>query len=140
AQLRAGPRRSFPGGGVDPPDPAADSRTRAVSAGRGACFRQPRLWLLPRLPDLLPARAPGSFEAVVSAQLWALAVAGAVVLAAACLETVRSRRARRLVLGSGPILAFGGASPQAGKSQHPTNGEDTAPYILYFTGDSCTVC
>jgi len=68
----------------------------------------------------------------VSAQLWALAVAGAVVLAAACLETFRSRRARRLVLGTGPIPAFGGTSPQAGKSN--------LPYILYFTGDSCTVC
>ena len=76
----------------------------------------------------------------MSAQLWALAVVGAVVLAAACLEKVRSSRARRLVLGSGPIPAFGDASPQAGKSQHPMNGEDTAPYILYFTGDSCTVC
>jgi thioredoxin-like negative regulator of GroEL len=57
----------------------------------------------------------------VSAQLWALAVAGAVVLAAACLETFRSRRARRLAAGAAAAPA-------------------TEPYILYFTGDSCTVC
>jgi len=67
----------------------------------------------------------------VSAQLWALAVAGAVVLVAACLEAYRSRRARRLALSSGP----------SGLSGHlPINGEEHAPYILYFTGDSCTVC
>jgi thioredoxin-like negative regulator of GroEL len=57
----------------------------------------------------------------MSAQLWALAVAGAVVLAAACLETFRSRRARSLAAGAA-------ASPAA------------EPYILYFTGESCTVC
>jgi thioredoxin-like negative regulator of GroEL len=57
----------------------------------------------------------------VSAQLWALAVAGAVVLAAACLELYRSRRARRLSAGA-------------------TSTPSTEPYILYFTGDSCTVC
>ncbi len=57
----------------------------------------------------------------MSAQLWALAVAGAVVLAAAGLETFRSRRARRLVAGAT-------AAPAAD------------PYILYFTGDRCTVC
>jgi thioredoxin-like negative regulator of GroEL len=57
----------------------------------------------------------------VSAQLWALAVAGAVVLAAAGLESFRSRRARRLAAGAT-------ATPAAD------------PYILYFTGDSCTVC
>ena len=57
----------------------------------------------------------------MSAQLWALAVAGFVVLAAAGLETFRSRRARR--------QAIGATSPPA-----------TEPYILYFTGDSCTVC
>jgi len=67
----------------------------------------------------------------VSAQLWALAVAGAVVLAAACLETFRSRRARRLVLATSP-------SGPAGHT--PINGEETRPYIIYFTGDSCTVC
>jgi hypothetical protein len=72
----------------------------------------------------------------MSLQLWALAVAGAVVLAAAGLETFRSRRARRLVL-AGP----------SGPSDHlPINGEDGEelragdPYILYFTGESCTVC
>jgi len=57
----------------------------------------------------------------MSAQLWALAVAGGVVLAAACLEAIRSRTARRGVLGVT-------ASPA---------GE---PYVLYFTGDGCTVC
>ena len=57
----------------------------------------------------------------MSAQLWALAVAGAVVLVAACLETLRSRRARRLAAGA-------------------TGAEATQPYILYFTGDSCSVC
>jgi len=57
----------------------------------------------------------------VSAQLWALAVVGAVVLAAAGLETLRSRRARRLAAG-----VTAAAAPD--------------PYILYFTGDSCTVC
>ena len=57
----------------------------------------------------------------MSAQLWALAVVGAVVLAAACLEAFRARRARRLALGVSAAPA-----PE--------------PYILYFTGDSCTVC
>ena len=57
----------------------------------------------------------------MSAQLWALAVVGTVVLAAAGLETLRSRRARRLAAGAT-------AAPAAD------------PYILYFTGDSCTVC
>jgi thioredoxin-like negative regulator of GroEL len=44
-----------------------------------------------------------------------------VVLAAACLETFRSRRAQALAAGAA-------ASPAAD------------PYILYFTGESCTVC
>lgn len=70
----------------------------------------------------------------MSAQLWALAVASAVVLVAAGLETFRSRRARRQVLAAGP----------SGRSGHlPTNGEELPardPYILYFTGESCTVC
>ncbi len=57
----------------------------------------------------------------MSAQLWAVAVAGIVVLAAAGLESIRSWRARRLVAG-----ANGGTSPE--------------PYIVYFTGESCTVC
>ena len=57
----------------------------------------------------------------MSAQLWALAVAGAVVLAAASLELFRSRRARRLSAGA-------------------TAAPFSEPYILYFTGDSCTVC
>jgi hypothetical protein len=54
-------------------------------------------------------------------QLWALAVAGVVVLAAACLELVRARRARL---------------QSAGATAAPAN----EPYILYFTGDGCTVC
>jgi hypothetical protein len=57
----------------------------------------------------------------VSAQLLALAVAGIVVLVAAGLETFRSRRARRLAAGVAATPA-------------------SEPYILYFTGDSCTVC
>lgn len=57
----------------------------------------------------------------MSAQIWALAVAGAVVLAAAGLELHRSRRARRLSAGA-------------------TAAPSSDPYILYFTGDSCTVC
>ena len=57
----------------------------------------------------------------MSVQLWALAVAGAVVLAAACLEIYRSSRARRLAAGA-------------------TAAPASEPYILYFTGDSCTVC
>jgi hypothetical protein len=65
----------------------------------------------------------------VSAQLWALAVVGAVVLAAACLEIFRARTARRLSLA---------ASPSGPAGHLPMNGED--PYIIYFTGDNCTVC
>jgi len=59
----------------------------------------------------------------VNPQLWALAVAGIVVLAAVALEYARSLRARRLA------LAGAGAGTPA-----------TEPYILYFTGDGCTVC
>ena len=66
----------------------------------------------------------------MSAQLWALAVVGVVVLAAAGLEALRARRARGLVLGS--------TSPSGPPGHLPMNGEE--PYILYFTGDSCTVC
>lgn len=57
----------------------------------------------------------------MSAQLWALAVAGVVVLAAACLEVLRSARARRHAIGAIAAPA-------------------TEPYILYFTGEGCTVC
>jgi thioredoxin-like negative regulator of GroEL len=57
----------------------------------------------------------------VTIQLLALAVAGAVVLAAAGLEAVRSSRARRLVAGA-------------------TSSPATDPYILYFTGENCSVC
>jgi hypothetical protein len=57
----------------------------------------------------------------MSAQLWAVAAAGAVVLAAAGLERWRSRHARRRSIGVP-------ASPSA------------EPYILYFTGDNCSVC
>ena len=57
----------------------------------------------------------------MSAQLLALAVVGVVVLAAACLEIFRSRRAR--MQSAGAVAA-------------PASD----PYILYFTGDGCTVC
>ena len=57
----------------------------------------------------------------MSAQLLALAVAGVVVLAAACLEIFRARRARRKTVGAIAAPA-------------------SDPYILYFTGDGCTVC
>lgn len=54
-------------------------------------------------------------------QLWALAVAGIVFLAAASFEMLRARRAQARAVGVGGV-----ASDQ--------------PYIIYFTGDSCTVC
>jgi hypothetical protein len=54
-------------------------------------------------------------------QLWAVAVVGIVVLAAAGLEAYRSARARRLTAGV-------------------TSAPAVEPYILYFTGDNCTVC
>jgi len=57
----------------------------------------------------------------VNVQVWALAMAGTVVLAAAILEAVRAARARRRAL-----LATAATSIE--------------PYILYFTGDGCTVC
>ena len=57
----------------------------------------------------------------MSVQLWALAVAGTVVLAAAGLEAFRSSRARRIAVGA-------------------TSAPAADPYILYFTGENCTVC
>jgi hypothetical protein len=54
-------------------------------------------------------------------QLLALAVAGVVVLVAACLEVFRARRARAKTLGASAAPA-------------------SDPYILYFTGEGCTVC
>jgi thioredoxin-like negative regulator of GroEL len=57
----------------------------------------------------------------VNPQLLALAVAGIVVLAAAGLELWRAARARRSVLG---VRVAPGPEP----------------YILYFTGDGCSVC
>ena len=57
----------------------------------------------------------------MSAQLWALVVVGTVVLAAACLEILRARQARAKTLGATAEAA----------------GE---PYVLYFTGEGCTVC
>lgn len=57
----------------------------------------------------------------MAAQLWALAAVGAVVLAAAGLELWRSRRARSRALGVP-------AAPSV------------EPYILYFTGENCSVC
>ena len=60
----------------------------------------------------------------MNTQLWALAAAGAVVLAAAGLELWRSRHARALTLGLTAAVA-------------PAYVE---PYILYFTGENCAVC
>ncbi len=57
----------------------------------------------------------------MSSQFWALAVAGLVVLAAAGLEIYRSRRARSRVVGV-------------------TAAPSSDPYILYFTGENCSVC
>lgn len=57
----------------------------------------------------------------MAAQLWALAAAGAVVLAAVGLELWRSRRARARALGVP-------AAPSV------------EPYIIYFTGENCSVC
>jgi hypothetical protein len=57
-------------------------------------------------------------------QLWAVVVVGIVVLAAACLEAVRAARARSRAIGA--VAAVG--APAAD------------PYILYFTGEGCTVC
>ena len=60
----------------------------------------------------------------MNVQLWALAAAGVVVLAAAGLELWRSRHARARALG---LTA-------------PTATSDIEPYILYFTGENCSVC
>ncbi len=57
----------------------------------------------------------------MNAQLWALAVAGVVVLVAACVELIRSQVARRRAIGA-------------------TSAPAVEPYILYFTGEGCTVC
>ena len=57
----------------------------------------------------------------MSTQLWALAVVSVVVFAAACLEVVRARSARARALGATAEAA-------------------SEPYLLYFTGEGCTVC
>jgi hypothetical protein len=57
----------------------------------------------------------------MSSQLLALAVVGIVVLAAACLEILRARHARLKTVGA-------------------TAAPASDPYILYFTGEGCTVC
>ena len=57
----------------------------------------------------------------MSPQLLALAAVALLVVAAAGLEAGRAWRARRIAM-----LATGGTAPE--------------PYILYFTGDGCTVC
>ena len=57
----------------------------------------------------------------MSTQLWAVAAVGIVVLAAAGLEVYRSRRARSKAVGVSSAAA-------------------AEPYIVYFTGESCTVC
>lgn len=58
----------------------------------------------------------------MSSQLLALAVVGGIVLVAACVELVRSQLARRRVIGV------------------QTASSASEPYILYFTGEGCTVC
>jgi hypothetical protein len=57
----------------------------------------------------------------MSPQLLALVVVGIVVLAAACLEILRARHARVKTVGASAAPA-------------------SDPYILYFTGEGCTVC
>jgi thioredoxin-like negative regulator of GroEL len=57
----------------------------------------------------------------MSTQLWAVAAVSIVVLAAAGLEVYRSRRARSKAVG---VIAAAAAEP----------------YIVYFTGENCTVC
>jgi thioredoxin-like negative regulator of GroEL len=57
----------------------------------------------------------------VNPQLWALAVVAIVVVIAAGLEGLRSRRAR-------------------GVAMHARADAAGEPYILYFTGEGCTVC
>lgn len=57
----------------------------------------------------------------MSSQLWALALVGGIVVAVACVEAVRSQVARRRTIGATAAPAM-------------------EPYILYFTGESCTVC
>jgi hypothetical protein len=57
----------------------------------------------------------------MSTQLWALAAVSVVVLAAAGLELYRSRRARSKAVGA-------------------ASAASTDPYIVYFTGENCTVC
>ena len=57
----------------------------------------------------------------MSNQLWALAAAGIVVIAAAGLELWRARHARARSIGAPAAPA-------------------TEPYILYFTGENCSVC
>lgn len=58
----------------------------------------------------------------MSSQLLALAVVGTIVLVAACVELIRSQLARRHVAGLQPVAPA------------------SEPYILYFTGEGCTVC
>ena len=60
----------------------------------------------------------------MATQLWALAAAGAVVLVAAGLELWRSRHARARAVGLTATTTAG----------------DIEPYILYFTGENCSVC
>jgi thiol-disulfide isomerase/thioredoxin len=57
----------------------------------------------------------------VSAQVWAVAIVLAVVLTFVALERLRAAHARKQVL-------------------HASAGQASAPYILYFTGEGCTVC
>ena len=57
----------------------------------------------------------------MTSQLWALLATGTVVLVAGAFETWRSARARR-------------------KALQATAETSAGPYILYFTGEGCTVC
>src|ERR1700738_5028047 len=57
----------------------------------------------------------------MSTQLWAVAAAGTVVLAVAALGLLRPRHARARALGVSAAAA-------------------SEPYIIYFTGENCTVC
>ena len=57
----------------------------------------------------------------MSAQLWALLAVGGIVIAVASLERWWAARSHRLALGA----------------QSLSRGE---PYILYFTGETCSIC
>src|SRR6202008_3519718 len=82
AQLRAGSGRRLSRDRVGAAFRHADRFHHAGPPRRRAGIRQPGVWLLPWLPDLLPARKARSGPSM-SPQLWALAVAGVIVLGVA---------------------------------------------------------